>query len=79
VSIARGEEIKDEKADERDRFISTRSERNGYAVTSIAAALALGAVAFGAEPMTAVIALFVAPMLGGVVSAGSQLVYYRIG
>ena len=79
VSIAQGAEIKDEKADERDRSISTRSERNGYVVTSIAAALTLGAVAFGAEPMTAVVALFVAPMVGGVVSAGSQLVYYRVG
>lgn len=79
LSIAQGAAIKDEKADERDHSISTRSERNGYVVTSIAAALALGAVAFGAEPMTAVIALFVAPLAGGVVSAASQLVYYRIG
>jgi uncharacterized membrane protein len=79
VSIARGEEIKDEKADERDRSISDQSNRNGYVVTSVVAALALGAVAFGAEPTIAVAALFIAPMLGGVVSAGSQLVYYRVG
>jgi formate/nitrite transporter FocA (FNT family) len=79
VSIAQGAELKDEKADERDRSISDQSNRNGYMVTSILAALALGAVAFGAQPMIAVVALFVAPMVGGVVSAGSQLVYYRVG
>jgi len=78
VSIAQGAELKDEKADERDRSISTLSSRNGYVVTSIAAALALVAMAFGAEPVIAVVALFVAPMLGGAVSAASQLVYYRV-
>ena len=79
VSIAQGAELKDEKADERDRSISDQSNRNGYVVTSLFAALALGAVAFGAEPIVAVVALFVAPMVGGVVSAGSQLFYYRVG
>jgi len=78
VSIAQGAELKDEKADERDRSISTLSSRNGYVVTSIVAALALVAMAFGAEPVIAVVALFVAPMLGGAVSAASQLVYYRV-
>ena len=78
VSIAQGAELKDEKADERDRSISDQSNRNGYVVTSILAALALVAMAFGAEAMIAVLALFVAPMLGGAVSAVSQLIYYRV-
>ena len=78
VSIAQGAELKDEKADERDRSISDQSSRNGYVVTSLLAAVALGAMAFGAEPVIAVAALFVAPMVGGVVSAASQLVYYRV-
>jgi hypothetical protein len=78
VSIAQRAELKDEKADERDRLFATLSSRNGYVVTSIAAALALVAVAFGAEPVIAIYALFAAPMLGGATDAVSQLVYYRI-
>jgi hypothetical protein len=79
VSIAQRAELKDEKADERDRWVATRSSRNGYVVTSIAAALALVAVAFGVEPVLAIYALFAAPMLGGATDAVSQLVYYRLG
>lgn len=78
VSIAQRAELKDEKADERDRLVATRSGRNGYVVTSLGAAIALGAVAFGAEPVVAIYALFAAPMLGGATDAISQLVYYRI-
>jgi hypothetical protein len=79
VSIARREELKDEKADERDRAINASSARNGYVVTSIAAAAGLVALAFGADPVLGAYALFGAPMLGGVVTAASQLYYYRIG
>lgn len=79
VSIAQRAELKDERADERDRLVATLSSRNGYIVTSIAAALALVAVAFGADPVLAIYALFAAPMLGGATDAVSQLVYYRIG
>jgi hypothetical protein len=79
VSIARREEFKDERADERDRSIAALSARNGYIVTSIAAAAGLVGLAFGADPVLGAYMLFGAPMLGGVVDALSQLVYYRIG
>lgn len=79
VSIARREELKDEKADERDRFVNARSSRNGYVVTSTGAALSLLALAFGADPVLGAFALFGAPMLGGTVDAISQLIYYRLG
>jgi uncharacterized membrane protein len=79
VSIARREEFKDEKADERDRSISTASSRNGYIVTSIAAAAGLVGLAFGVDPVLGAYGLFGAPMLGGVVTAASQLYYYRVG
>jgi hypothetical protein len=79
VSIAQRAELKDERADERDRSVAARSSRNGYMVTSIGAAAALLMVAFGLDPVIAIYALFVAPMLGGATDAVSQLVYYRIG
>ena len=79
VSIARREELKDEKADERDKSVAARSSRNGYMVCSIGAAAALIMVAFGLDPVIAIYALFVAPMLGGATDAVSQLVYYRLG
>jgi uncharacterized membrane protein len=79
VSIVRGEELKDERADERDRAIETLSSRNGYVVTSAAAALVLLPLAFGVDPSLAIYALLGAPMLGGVAHAASLLVYYRIG
>jgi Cu/Ag efflux pump CusA len=78
IGIARQQELKEERADERDRAIETRSSRNGYLVTSGAAALALLPLAFGAEPALAVYALLAAPMLGGGAHAASMLVYYRI-
>lgn len=78
VSIAQREELKDEAADERDRAIEARSQRNSAYVTSVVAALALFPLAFGADPLFAVYALFFAPMLGGAVNAAYQLIYYRI-
>lgn len=79
VSIARRETFKDERADERDRLIEARGGRNGYVVGSITAAIALVALAFGAEPVLAAYALFAAPMLAGMGSALSRIVYYRLG
>ena len=79
VSIARGEELKDEAADERDRLVAGKANTIGYALTSIAAALGLGALAFGADPVVGAYVLFGAPMLGGIADAVSRLVYYRIG
>ncbi len=79
VSIVRREELKDEQADERDRSVIARGAPNGYVVTSIAAAAGLVGLAFGADPVLGAYMLFGAPMLGGVIDALSQLVYYRIG
>ena len=79
ASIAQGEEIKDEKDDERDRAINTRGMRNSGIVQSLAAAAALLLLAFGANPILAVYALLVCPLLGGTTDAVSRLVYYRIG
>jgi len=79
VSIARREEFKDEKADERDKTVSTRGMRNAYFVASIAGVTSLFYLAFGADPAEAAYALFAGLMLAGVVDAISRLVYYRIG
>lgn len=79
VSIARREEFKDEKADERDRAIVAKSMRNAYFVASITGLVCLLMLAFGVEPALAIYALFGGLMLAGVLDAGSRLVYYRIG
>ncbi len=79
VGIVGGKPLKDERADERDRLVEMRSARNAYVVGSLAAALFLGAVAFGAEPMLAAVGLFAAPMLAGATDALSRLAYYRFG
>jgi hypothetical protein len=79
VSAARREEFKDEPADERDLLIEAKSQKwNAYA-TSTVAALALFPLAFGADPVFAVYALFGAPMIGGTINAIYQLYYYRVG
>lgn len=79
VSIVRGKPLKDEPSDERDHWVAARASRNGHVVTSVSAALALIALAFGTAPVLAVFALFGAPMLGGATDAVSRLVYYRLG
>jgi hypothetical protein len=80
VAIARGgEEMRDEPADERDLAIAARSGQLGYVVVSSLAALALVPLALGVDPVLVVYALFLAPLLGGLVHAASQLVLYRIG
>lgn len=79
VTMARGEQLKDEPADERDETIDTRSSRIGYAVTSALAAATLVPLAMGADPSLAIIMLFAAPLAGGLAHALAQLVYYRIG
>lgn len=79
VSITRGEEIKDEPADERDEMVDTRSSRIGYVVTSALAVLTLVPLAMGYDPSLAILMLFVAPLAGGLAHAAAQLVYYRLG
>ena len=78
VSIARREEFKDEPADERDTLIEAKSQRWSAYITSALAALALFPLAFGADPVWAVYALFGAPMIGGTVNAAYMLYYYRV-
>jgi hypothetical protein len=78
VSVIRREEFKDEPADERDLLIEAKSQKWSSYVTSIVAALALFPLAFGADPVLAVYALFAAPMIGGTVNAAYQLYYYRV-
>lgn len=79
ASILRGEEVKDEATDERDRLVSAKALGNGYLVTSIGMLGTLFAFAFGWEATPAVHILFGGALLAGAVEAGSRLVYYRIG
>ena len=79
VSIARREELKDERADERDRSISDRSMRNSYFVVSIGGLAVIIGLAMGFDASAAAYALFGALLLGGVADPISRLVYYRIG
>lgn len=79
VSIARREEFKDERADERDRAVGLKGMRNGYVVASIIGAASLFPLAWGYDPTVAAYVLFGGLMLAGVVDAVSRLVYYRIG
>lgn len=78
VAVIAGETLRDERADERDRAVNARSCRDGYVVTSSAAALALLALALGVDPTFGIYALLVAPMLGGAAESVSRLVHYRI-
>lgn len=79
VSMARREEFKDEKADERDKLVGLRAMRNGYVVASIAGVASLFYLAFGSNAAEAAYALFFGLMLAGVVDSASRLLYYRIG
>jgi len=79
VSIARREQFKDEKADERDKLVGLRAMRNGYVVASIAGVTSLLYLAFGSNAAEAAYALFFGLMLAGIVDAASRVLYYRIG
>ena len=80
VSIANGgQELKDERADERDKAVAARSMRNAYVVVSVGGALTLALLAFGFPPVTGIHVLFATLMLGGATDALSRLVYYRLG
>jgi hypothetical protein len=79
VSIAQRQELKDERADERDRAVTDRSLRNGYFAVSLGGLAVIVVLAFGHGPVVAAYALFAALMLGGLIDPVSRLVYYRIG
>lgn len=79
VSIVRGRQLKDERADERDREVASRSMRNAYFVASIGGALSLALVAWGPDNAVGAYALFGALMLAGATDSASRLYYYRFG
>lgn len=79
VSIAQRAELRDERADERDRSISDRSLRNGYFAVSIGGLAVIILLALGQGPIVAAYALFGVLMLGGLIDPVSRLVYYRVG
>lgn len=79
VSIARRQEFKDERADERDVAISAKSMRNAYFVASITGLGALLIIASAADPAIAIYVLFGGLLLAGAVDAASRLVYYWLG
>lgn len=79
VSIAQREELKDERADERDRAITDRSMRNGYFAVSLGGLAVIVLLALGQGPVVAAYMLFGALLIGGLVDPVSRLVYYRIG
>jgi predicted membrane protein len=79
VSIVRREEVKDERADERDRLVSAKATQNGYLVLSVGVLAVLFGQAFGIDAVLGPYLLFGVSMLAGLIFAASQLVYYRIG
>lgn len=79
VSMARREEFKDERADERDLAITARGMRNGYFIASIAGLICLILLALGMSAELAIYTLFGGLLLAGVADAASRLVYYRFG
>ena len=78
VSIVQREEVKDERADEREKLINGKAMRNAYFVLSVGVLLVLIWQAFGLEAELGPYALFGISMLAGVAFAASQIVYYRI-
>jgi hypothetical protein len=79
VSIVQREEVKDERADERDRLINGKAMRNAYFVLSLGVLGVLIWQALGLDAALGPYALFAMSMLAGVVFAASQIVYYRFG
>lgn len=78
VSIVRREEVRDERADERDRMVSARAMGNGYFVLSIGIAGVLIAQALGIADVWVPYLLFGVSMLAGGIFAATQVVLYRI-
>lgn len=79
VSIAQGQEFKDEAADERDTHVGARSMRNAYIIASLGGLGILLFLAFGGNPAAMPYLLFTVLLLAGTADAISRLVYYRVG
>ena len=78
VSILQREEVKDERADERDRLINARAMGTAYFMLSIGVLGVLIWQALGLEPNLVPYVLFGISMLAGVGYAASQIVLYRV-
>lgn len=78
-SIVTGAEFKEERADERDHAVNSRSMRNAYWVISGGGLVMMLLLAMGHDPALGVYTIFGAGMLASAVEAVSQLVYYRLG
>lgn len=79
VSVSRGEEFKDERADERDTRVGARSMRNAYVVASLGGLGILLFLGFGGNPAAMPYILFAVLLLAGTADALSRLIYYRVG
>lgn len=79
VTIVQREEVRDERADERDHLVNAQAMRNAYFVLSVGVALIIVGQAAGLEPVILPYLLFGISMLAGGIFALSQAIYYRIG
>lgn len=78
VTIVQREELRDERADERDHLVTARAMRNAYFVLSSGVGVILVGLALGLEMVTLPYLLFGISMLAGGIFALSQAVYYRV-
>ena len=78
-AILQRQELQDERADERDRAVYTRSMAHAYFIVSIGILGVLVALAAGLDAVLAPYALFAISALAGTFFAAAQLVYYRVG
>jgi hypothetical protein len=66
VAIARREEFKDERPDERDQTVFNKSNRNAYHTVSAGGLVTIVFLATGQDPVLGLYVLFAILMLGGV-------------
>jgi predicted membrane protein len=78
VSIFQREEVKDERADERDKLINGKAMGAAYFVLSIGVLGVLIWQALGLDPSLVPYTLFGISMLAGVCYAITQIVLYRV-
>jgi predicted membrane protein len=78
VSIAQREEVKDERADERDQLINGKSNSVAYLLLSLGVLAVLIGQALGVADNLVPYLLFGVSLLAGVGSAIAKLVLYRV-
>lgn len=79
VSIARREELRDERSDERDWSVGARAMRNAYGVLSVGGALVVVATAMGYGSGSTLYLLMAGLLAAAATDASSRLIYYRLG